>query len=153
MATNTRNPGADAFAQAADTFDAVLKRGAKMQQEMIDWWSKLADEVNANDLGDRAQKFSAEAGPMAQKHLQDQLKAFDESCQNALDLLRQGFETTQADSVAELQQKTHDLWETSLRTMRTNTEALVQANTRAMNSFADLVRRNVAGKPRSGGKA
>jgi len=153
MATKANNLGSDVFAQAADTFDAVLKSGAKMQQEMIDWWSKLADQTDANDLGDRAQKFAAEAGPMTQKHLEDQLKALDQSCQNALDLLKQSFETTQADSVSDLQQRTHDLWETSLKTMRNNTEAIVQANARAMNSFADLVRKNVAGEPRSGGKA
>lgn len=147
MATKTANIGADVLNQAVDTFDTALKAGVKMQQEMIDWWSELAGQASVTEYRDRVQDIAAEAVPIAQKNVEEQLKAFDQSCKNCLDLLKRGLETAQSDSVSDLQARTQELWEASLKTMRNNTEAIVQANTRAMTSFADLARKNVNGKP------
>jgi len=151
MATKTADVGSEAFAQAVDTFDAALKNGAKVQQEVINWWSELAGQSNANDFRDRVQHLAAEAMPLAQKSLEEQFKLFDESYKSCLDLLKQGFEATQAESVSDLQAKTLALWETSLKTLRNNTEALVQANRKAMSSFADLAARKNAGKKAAAG--
>ena len=48
---------------------------------------------------------------------------------------------------SEAREKIQALWEASLGTLRTNAQAMVQANTKAMESWSEFVRKNFDGKP------
>ncbi len=140
MAVKSEKLVSDLFNQAVSTYVAALETGSKAQEEVADWWSKTLKEAGTvEDLQKRMQAFATGSMPLAQKNAEECIEVMQKNMQASLDLLKQAFESGQAESVAEVQSKTRDLWEASLKAMRENTEAVVKANARAMEGWAELM--------------
>lgn len=134
--------------QAMDTFNGAFKAGVKMQEEMSKWWTDMVSESSPiQDWQKRAQTIWTDAIPLAQKTAEEGMKVIDQNYRNSLDLLKKAFDTAQSDSLADAREKIQALWEASLGTLRTNAQAMVQANARAMETWSEFVRKNFDGKP------
>jgi hypothetical protein len=137
----------DWFHKAAEALDASLKTSSKFQEETMQWWAEMMGGSNSiQDWQKRAQAMAIEAIPTAQKSAEEYLRAMDQTYRTGLDLLRKAFESGEFRSVEDLQSKVQGLWENTLGALRTNTQAFIQANTKAMESWAELVRRSAEGK-------
>ncbi len=135
------------FEQAVDTFDAAVKAGVKLQEEAARWWSDVLSEAgSAQDWQRKMQSAMAEAIPTAQKNAEEGLRVLDQSTRSSLELLKRAFEAGQSESIAQAQAKAQELWEASLAAMRKNAQAMVQANARAMESWAHFARKNTDGR-------
>jgi hypothetical protein len=130
----------DLFHQAAETYKAALESGVKAQEEVAQWWSKTLVEAGSTDeWQNRMRTFAANSVPLAEKNVEECLKLMQKNTETSMDLLHQAFETAKCESVADVQNKTRDLWESTLKAMRHNTEAVVKANTHAISAWADLM--------------
>ncbi len=147
MTTKAATFATEVLDQAVDTFDAALKSGVRIQEDLAQWWAEsLGDAGSVQEWQKKIQELAGEAIPMTQKNTEEALKAIDQGCKDSLELVRKAFEATKTESVADAQAKMQELWEASLKTMRTNAEALVQANTTAMSAWADFARKSMNGK-------
>lgn len=153
MATKTQAFMTDVMEQALDTFDAAMKAGVKAQEEATKWWSDLlGDAGSIQDWQRKAVSAVGEMLPTAQKNAEDYLHVLEQNARNSMDLLKKAMEAGQSESLADLQAKTQKLWESSLTTLRTNTQAVVQANAKALESLTDLARKNGHNKPAAAAK-
>jgi hypothetical protein len=137
----------DWFHKATEAMDSALKTTAKFQEETMQWWAEMLGGSNSiQDWQKRAQSMAMEAIPTAQKSAEEYLHAIDQTYRTGLELLRKAFESGEVHSIEDLQGRVQHLWENTLGALRTNTQAFIQANTKAMESWAELVRKGSEGQ-------
>jgi hypothetical protein len=83
--------------------------------------------------------------PLTQKTAEEGLRAIEQNSRTSMDLLRKVFDTAQSQSVADAREKIQGLWEASLGTLRSNAQALVQANAKTIESWSEFMRKNFDG--------
>jgi len=146
MATKTENLMTDLFHQAVETYNDAVKTSVKAQEEIAEWWQDRLGELGSiEDWQDRMQGFAKEVTPLAQQNADECIKLIQQNTQNSLALLRQAFEASRGESVADVQKKTQEIWEASLSAVRQNTEAMVQANAKAMSAWTEMLTRGKNG--------
>lgn len=137
---------ADLFEQAVDTYNSAFKTGVRMQEELAKWWTDMLGEASPmQDWQKRAQAIMADSIPLAKKTTEEGLRAIDENYRNSMELLKKAFDASQWGSMAEAREKLQSLWEASLGTMRMNAQALMRANSSALESWSEFARRNFDG--------
>jgi hypothetical protein len=136
----------DWFHKAAETLDAAMKTTTRFQEETMQWWAEMmGGSGSIQDWQKRAQTVAMEAVPTAQKSAEEYLRAMDQAYRTGIDLLRKAFENGEFRSVEDLQGRVQSLWETTLGSMRTNAQAFIQANTKAMETWAALMKKVTPG--------
>jgi hypothetical protein len=70
------------------------------------------------------------------------LSLAESNSRTGVELMKKATDAVQAPSIAESQSKWMDVWTTSLGVARNNTEALLQINTRAIDSWIEFARKN-----------
>lgn len=147
MAVKPQEMVSDWFHKSAEAMDAALKTSAKFQEETMQWWAEMmGGSSSIQDWQKRAQAIATEAIPTAQRSAEEYMRAMDQTYRTGLDLLRKAFESGEFRSVEDMQGKIQSLWENTLGAMRTNTQAFIQANAKALESWAELVRRSTESK-------
>lgn len=132
----------DWFHKAAESMDAALRTNAKFQEETMQWWAEMMGGTNSiQDWQKRAQSLLMQAMPTAQRSAEEYMRAIDQTYRTGLELLRKAFESGEMGSIEDVQGRVQSLWETTLGAMRTNAQAFIQANSKAMETWAELVRK------------
>ncbi|MDB5303502.1 MAG: hypothetical protein JWM97_1051 [Phycisphaerales bacterium] len=145
MATRNGAAFSELFEQAADTFTGALKAGARFQEDMTRWWTgavgPAADPFQ--DWQKRSQALWTKAVPAAQKNVDEYLRLFDQSYRTSIDLMKRALEAGRSGSLSETQAKSRQILEQSMEALRDNAKAMAEANLRAMQAWADLLRNGV----------
>ncbi len=155
--TQTHAPPTDAakaFEQAVETFEQAVKTGCKIQEQAVEQFTDFAERLGSPvDWQKRAQKSFDAAVPAFQKSFDEAMAVMNANAKASLDLLGKAFDTARCDSTAAAQDKMRDMWELALKSVRENTRALVQANTRIVESWTALAHtaQKTNGKTKSGG--
>lgn len=144
MSEKPRQLMADIMDQAVETIDMAIKNGVRMQEEASRWWSGMMGGSNPLQAMQReAEAAGEQTRPLVQETVEDSLRALDSSWRNGMDLFRKVLETGQ--SAAALQQKTQQLWEASISTLRTEMQAMAEVNARALERWTEIARENTEG--------
>lgn len=132
--------------QAFKNWEKVLRNGLKLQEQAGQWWS---NSLNAAALGQEWQKQMASYNsvvsdliPESQQQMEEGLNFLTENSQKGNELFKKALDAVQTPVLAERQGKWMDLWDSSLRLLRTNTEAIAQMQTRALDTYIQFVQRN-----------
>ncbi|MDB5291383.1 MAG: hypothetical protein JWL69_2624 [Phycisphaerales bacterium] len=145
MATRNGAAFSELFEQATDTFTGALKAGAKFQEDMTRWWTgavgPAADPFQ--DWQKRSQALWTKAVPAAQKNVDEYLRLFDQSYRTSIDLMKKAMEAGRSGSLSETQAKSRQILEESMEAFRDNAKAMAEANLRAVQAWADLLRNGV----------
>ncbi|HOA73334.1 MAG TPA: hypothetical protein PL151_14090 [Phycisphaerae bacterium] len=145
MAVRPEMMATDWFQKAAEAVDAAVKTSMKFQEEAMQWWAEVMGGANSiQDWQKRAQAMAAEAIPTAQRGAEEYLRAMDQTYRTGVDVFKKAFQSGECRSVEDLQARMQSLWEAALGALRTNTQAFIQANTKAMETWADMVRKNAS---------
>ena len=151
MAVRPHQMASDWFQKASEAMDAAMKTSAKFQEESMQWWSEMLGSSNSmQDWQKRAQTIAMEAIPTAQKGAEEYMKAMDQTYRAAVEVMQRAFESGEFRSMEDMQGRVQALWESTLGAMRKNTQAFIQANTRAMETWAELVRKSANGRAGEG---
>ena len=119
MAAATEKMATDLMSQAMESFAGAMRTGLKVQEETAKWWLEaIGDAGSITCMQKKAQEFVDNAVPTLQQNAQECLKVLDQNSRNSLELLKKAYEAAQSESVAEVQAKMRDMWETSLATVR-----------------------------------
>ena len=79
---------------------------------------------------------------MMQKNAEEAMRVMNQNAKTAMNLMQKTFESQPLGNGGENAKmpKTDDLWEAALGALRTNTQVVLQANTRMMESWAQLAK-------------
>ncbi|MEN6495425.1 MAG: hypothetical protein ABFD16_14185 [Thermoguttaceae bacterium] len=130
------------FGQAIETFEAAMRTGVKMQEEYTRWFTGMLSDVGSpQEWQSKSQAIISDSIQMAQKNFDESVRMMNQNTKTGLELMQRAFEARQAGSTSDAQAKTREIWETALGALRNNTEAVVQANSRMLETWAELAKR------------
>jgi hypothetical protein len=142
MTDKTRNPGSAMFDQALENYEQALRNGLKLQEEAAKCWSKLLNQAaSPQDLPKQVTAMANEVIPATQKHLEACLELLRQNSHTSVDLLKQGIEAAQTTSLVEGQGKLVDFCESSLKSLKANAQAIVDLNSKAVDSWVGLMKK------------
>lgn len=131
---------------AMKNYEQAVRAGLKIQEEAGRWWSNmLANPAINNDWQKRFTGMSALAQgfvPLAQKRMEDVVDLMEKNSRTTADLMKKAVEAAQAPAIADSQAKWLEFWTSSMGAVRTNTEAMTQIGSKAIDSWIDYVRKN-----------
>jgi vacuolar-type H+-ATPase subunit H len=134
------------FEQAVDTWGGAMKASMKFQDDVAKWWTQALGQIGSvQDLQSRSCAMIADAIPTAQRNAEEAMRIMDQNYRSALELLKKAMDSGRAESIGQAQQRAQEVLQASLSTLRDNAQAMAQANMRAMQSWADFMRKNANG--------
>jgi len=127
-------------------YEQLVRTGLKLQEEAARCWSSLLTQTaSVQDFQKPISNLTAVANgilPEAQKRMQEMVSLVEANSRTGVELMKKAAEAVQTASIAESQSKWMDFWTTSLGAARHNTEALLQINSRAIDSWIDFAQKN-----------
>jgi len=156
MKTHTNKGSEEAKDQArsmSEMADAVrknceqaLRTSLKFQEEAGRWWGSVFNPATCTQQWqERLNSATCTANslmPLAQKPVSELIDLAEKNSRATADLMKMALEATQTPSIAESQAKWTEFWTSSLGTVQSNTEALSQISSRAIDSWAGFIRKN-----------
>ena len=133
------------FDQAADTYVNAFKTCVHLQDEMAKQCVELVQGWGqGEDWTKHYQDLVGQAVPNMQKAAEDSMQLWEKNASRCMELLTEGFSTSQAPSPTEAQERLQKLWENSLAAMRENSEAVVKLSSEALQAYADFMKDQAA---------
>jgi hypothetical protein len=137
------NPLADMAQEAYRNYEQALHAGLKLQQEAGQWWSNLFDQnVSAEDWRKRYNTVANSLRPATQKRVEEAWEMVDKNTRNGTELIKKAVEASQAATLPDSQTKWLDFWTSSVGAGRANAEAVLQFNSRAMETWIEFVQKS-----------
>ena len=135
----------DLMKDAIKLYEEALKNGIKLQEESLQLWKDLLSKVGApEDLQNKIEELTGGVFPDTRKKLDEILKVFQDNTSQSLEMYKKAMAIYQADSIEDGQARVQDLIESSLAAMRTNVHTMVDANSKMMASWTDMVEKATA---------
>lgn len=152
--TEQSNTVSDLFRQAVETYQSALKTGFKLQEEASQAVSDMLRNWSCpSEWQKKTQLLVSESIAMAQKNMEEAIRLMNQSSTAIMSMLQKTLETPQQVTPASADAKNYEWWESAMGTMRTNTEAVLQANARMLDSWTELAKKvnsNAAEKATAG---
>ena len=124
-------------------YERAFQTGLRFQEEA---WQRCRAMFDQASLAQEAQKrfsdiaaVADEVMPVAQKSVEEIWEIVGETAQNGADLMKKAAEAAQTPNLEESQSKWIEFMRMSLRATRSNTDAIMHLNTRAIDTWIDLV--------------
>jgi hypothetical protein len=125
--------------------EEALRTSLKFQEETGRWWSTVFNPAVCAEQWQGQFNTATRAAnsflPLAQKPLSELMNLAEKNSRTSVDLMKQALEAAQAPAVADSQAKWTEFWTSSLGAARAHTEAVAQISSKAIDSWAELVRR------------
>jgi hypothetical protein len=129
------------FAEAAKLVQAAMDAGIKAQENLTQSMTQLIDGMgSAQAWQERVQTASDQMLSAAQKNMDSTISLINENTKSSLELLEKAFNSRQAETPEQLQEKARETWETAVGSLRRNAEVMVQANNRMLESWTQLAK-------------
>jgi hypothetical protein len=144
MTTDERTkPVTELFEQATKNYEQALKTGLKLQEESGKLWTNLFNQVSSpQDWQKKVKTTFDDVIPQTQKTLDETLKLVEQNSRTGVELFKKAVAAGQSTSLQDAQARFLGLWEASLNALRDTTQAVVQNNTRAIESWIEFARKN-----------
>ena len=126
--------------QSTRLFENALKAGITMQQQSAKWFAETLRGLGASQWQSKGQAAAEQFMSAVQKQTDDTIRSMSESAKASMELLEKAFEVRQNDSAAENETRNREIWQTALGSLRKNTEAMVNANARVIESWSAVAR-------------
>ncbi len=152
MSGNAHERMIELLDEAGQTYFTAMQTGLKIQEDVSRWWTDHAKSAKAPvGMGMDGQQAMNEAIKQWQSHAEKAMTMMEQRTQESIELLNKAFAVGQADSVDAAQKKLNELWETSLKSMRDNVQATLQANEQMAKALMDIVNQQAGADAKSAG--
>jgi len=146
MKDNRTKPMSDMADTAMKNYEQAIRTGLKLQEEAGRWWSSMFNQANlTQEWQKRLNNMSGVANtlvPMAQRRMEEVMTLMEKNSRTSAELVKKAVDAAQTPVVSESQAKWMEFWTSSLGAVRSNTEALTEISTKAIDSWIDFVRKN-----------
>lgn len=127
--------------QAARMFQTALEAGIKIQEESAKALTGLMKNGEAGPpWQQRTRSVMDQSLACAKENMDAAIQVVNENTQVGLELLAKVFDARQTTTGADVQSRTKEAWETSVGSLRRNTELLVQVNRRVLESWQEVAK-------------
>jgi hypothetical protein len=134
---------------AMKNYEHAMRAGLKLQEEAGRCWSNMLNQTTlAQDWQKRwsgAAWMANDMMPMAQKRMEEVMDLMEKNSRTGAELMKKAVDAAQTPAMADSQAKWMDFWTSSMGAVRSNTEALTQIGTKAIDSWIDFVRKSAEG--------
>jgi hypothetical protein len=141
-ATATQN-GEDVVRQAIGAWESAVDSGVKMQEEYAAWLRQMC--CNSETLSEWYNKGQALAGETivkAQQNIDEAVRLMNQQAEASMKLIQKALDVRQNDHVtSDARLRFADWWETALEAMRSNSHAILKANSHMLSTWSDLARK------------
>jgi hypothetical protein len=139
MTDKAKPPVSEVFDQAMKNYEQALRTGLKFQEDTGKCLVNLFNQGGSPQ--DAYKQFTSEVIPAAQKRFSECVELLEQNSRTGFDVLKKGVEATQTASIAETQTKWVDVCEQSLKSLRTNAQAVADINAKAIDSWIEFVKK------------
>jgi len=139
----TSSPKSDElFRQAMKAWETAAEAGVKMQEECAKWVRQMFCESSTlTDWYQKGQKVMSEAIAKSQENVDEAIALMNQQAETSLNLIQKALEVRDSEAPGEGPRKLTDWWQSALETMRINNQAVLKANSRILNTWADMARK------------
>ena len=145
MTDKAKAPASELFDQALKNYEQALRTGLRVQEEAGRHWAKLLNQAaSPQDLQKQVTSVANDVIAAAQKCMEGYLAVLEQNSRASVDLMKKGFEAAQTTTPAETQSKVVEFCESSLKALKANAQAVVDINSKAIDSWVGLVKKATA---------
>jgi hypothetical protein len=143
-------PAMELFEQAMKNYEQALKTGLKLQEESARWCVGLVNQAaSPQDWQKKVKALTDEVIPQTQKSIDESLKLIEKNSKVCCELLKKASLAAQSATPQEAQTKFLGFWDASFNAVRDMAQTVAQANTKALDSWFDAVRKACEPEARS----
>lgn len=140
MATNNQ-AASELFGQATRSFESAIQTGLKVQEDSVRFMTDMLNDIGSpQKWQQKTQAVMNEIVNSSQKNMDEAVQVMNENAKTSMDLLQKAFQARPADS-NEAQSRTLELWESTLGILRRNSEAVLRANTRLVETWTEMAKK------------
>jgi len=127
-------------------YQQALHTSLKLQEEAGRWWSSMLNQTPlTHDWQKRLNSVTGMASHLvllAQRRMEDVIELMEKNGRTNAELMKQAVDAAQTPAGAESQAKWVEFWTSSLGAVRSNTEAVSEMSSKAIDGWIDFVRKN-----------
>jgi hypothetical protein len=132
----------DYFRQAIRSWESTVEAGVRMQEETAKWVRQIFSESGSlTQWYNKAQTMVGEAANKVQENVDESIQVMNQQAESSVRLIQKALDARHAEAGADAQAKLTDWWETALEAVRTNTQAVVKANSRILTTWSEMARK------------
>jgi hypothetical protein len=140
MSDKMKPPVSELMEEAMKNYEQALQAGLKLQEECSNWWTEvMTQNTTPADWQKRFKAAASQTIPIVQKRMEESLQLIEQSSRTSLELFKQAMAVNLNDSAGNVQAKLQELWEASLGAVRSNAQAVSQANAKFVASWMQLL--------------
>lgn len=125
--------------------EQALRSGLKFQKETGKWWSSVYSPANCTQQWQEQLNAMTRTAnsllPLTQKPLGEVIDLVEKNSRVSAELVRKAVEAAQTPGIAESQAKWREFWTSSMGAVQSSTEAISQINSKAIDSWAEFIRK------------
>ena len=144
MKTENQNTGSSSSGildQGLKNYQQTLRTGFKVQEEAAQFWTRLLNQASSPQyLQKRITSLANDVMPATQKTMEDYWAILEQNSRASVELITKGMETAQTTNYRDGQAKVVEFCEISLKSLKVNTQAIVDLNARAVDSWMAFVK-------------
>lgn len=145
MTDKTTNPQSELFEQGLKNYEQALAAGVKLHEEACKCWTKLLNRAaSPQEFQKYATSLASEVIPATQKAIDGSVQLLEQASRASVDLVKKAFEAAQVTEYSEAQAKVVDFCEGSLKSLKANAQAIVDINSKAVDSWFAFVKKATA---------
>jgi hypothetical protein len=133
----------DLFKQAVETFQTAVRTGVKLQEESTRRFTTLLRDFGSPlEWQKNAQQMMSESIEATQKGIEESIRMVNQNAQTAMAMMQKAFETQPTNGAPEV--KPEEIWDTALGALRSNAQVVLEANSRLVESWTQLVKESMS---------
>jgi len=125
---------------AQRTYEQATQAGQKIQEQAGAWWSKVMNSEWQKQVISFSE-IATETVPLAQRNVEQLMKLMDKSCRSGVEMIKKAAEVMPAQGNGDMQSAWMELWVSGSRAAQTNSHAMMELGTTAIDSWTQFVRK------------
>jgi predicted RNase H-like HicB family nuclease len=132
----------DLFHQAMHAWESAVESGVKMQEEYTKWLRQTCCESGAiKDWYSKTQSAVGETVAKVQGNIDEAVRLVNQQAESSIRLVQKAMEARQTEAAPDAQARLAEWWEAALETARSNTQAVLAANSRMLATWSEMARK------------
>ena len=127
------------FREGIRAWESAVDVGVKMQEEYGQWLRQVfCDTGSLSDWCTKAQTAMTESIGRMQENIEEATRLVNQNAETCIRLVQKAMDARQPESTTEARARFAEWWGAALESMRTNTQAILGANSRVLSAWSDL---------------
>jgi hypothetical protein len=141
MATATQTSD-DLFRQAISAWESAVESGIQVQEESAKWMREMCgNSASLTSWYSKGQAVAGETIAKAQESIDEAIRVINQQAESSVKLMQRALDARQSDPTTETKKRFAEWWEAALDSMRTNSQAMLKANSHILSTWSELARK------------